>query len=73
MAAMLWALHEHQAILADLPIAVDFVAFMGEESGQWGSKDFVKRHGKDYSFALVAEQVRKAIDAKTVAAKTVAA
>ena len=55
MAAMLWALHEHAAILADLPVAVDFVAFMGEESGQWGSKDFVKRHGADYTFALVGE------------------
>ena len=55
MAAMLWALHENQEILADLPIAVDFVAFMGEESCQWGSKDFVKRHGKDYQFALVGE------------------
>jgi acetylornithine deacetylase len=55
MAAMLWALHDHQDVLADLPVAVDFVAFMGEESGQWGSKDFVKRHGRDYSFALVGE------------------
>lgn len=55
MAAMLWALHEHQALLENLPVAVDFVAFMGEESGQWGSKDFVKRHGADYSFALVGE------------------
>ena len=55
MAAMLWALHDHQEVLTDLPVAVDFVAFMGEESGQWGSKDFVKRHGKDYSFALVGE------------------
>ena len=55
MAAMLWALHDHQDVLADLPVAVDFVAFMGEESGQWGSKHFVKRHGKDYSFALVGE------------------
>jgi acetylornithine deacetylase/succinyl-diaminopimelate desuccinylase-like protein len=55
MAAMLWALHEHQDILADLPVAVDFVAFMGEESGQWGSRNFVKRHGKEYSFALVGE------------------
>ncbi len=55
MAAMLWALHAHQEILADLPVAVDFVAFMGEESGQWGSKDFVKHHGKDYTFALVGE------------------
>jgi acetylornithine deacetylase/succinyl-diaminopimelate desuccinylase-like protein len=55
MAAMLWALHENQALLADSPTAVDFVAFMGEESGQWGSKDFVMRHGKDYQFALVGE------------------
>ena len=55
MAAMLWALHEHQEILADLPVAVDFVAFMGEESGQWGSKDFVKNHGTHYFFALVGE------------------
>ena len=55
MAAMLWALHAHREILADLPLAVDFVAFMGEESGQWGSKDFVKRHGQDYTFALVGE------------------
>ena len=55
MAAMLWSLHEHREILADLPVAVDFVAFMGEESGQWGSKDFAKRHGGDYTFALVGE------------------
>ena len=55
MAAMLWALHEHRDALADLPVAVDFVAFMAEESSQWGSKDFAKRHGKDYTFALVGE------------------
>lgn len=55
MAAMLWALHENLDILADLPVAVDFVAFMGEESGQWGSKDFAKRHGSHYQFALVGE------------------
>jgi acetylornithine deacetylase len=55
MAAMLWALHENQTLLRDSRTAVDFVAFMGEESGQWGSKDFVKRHGKDYQFALVGE------------------
>ncbi len=55
MAAMLWALHEHRDSLASMPVAVDFVAFMGEESGQWGSKDFVRRHGKDYIFALVGE------------------
>jgi acetylornithine deacetylase/succinyl-diaminopimelate desuccinylase-like protein len=55
MAAMLWALHENQDLLADLPVAVDFIAFMAEESGQWGSKEFVKRHGRDYLFALVGE------------------
>ena len=55
MAAMLWALHEHREQLVDMPVAVDFVAFMGEESGQWGSKDFAKKHGRDYTFALVGE------------------
>lgn len=55
MAAMLWALHENREVLSGLPIAVDFVAFMGEESGQWGSKDFVKNHGRHYCFALVGE------------------
>lgn len=55
MAAMLWALHENRDLLESLPIAVDFVGFMGEESGQWGSKDFAKNHGEDYTFALVGE------------------
>ncbi|MBC8125727.1 MAG: M20/M25/M40 family metallo-hydrolase, partial [Gloeobacteraceae cyanobacterium ES-bin-144] len=55
MAAMLWALHENSGALADSPIAIDFVAFMGEESGQHGSKDFAKRHSADYVFALVGE------------------
>jgi acetylornithine deacetylase/succinyl-diaminopimelate desuccinylase-like protein len=55
MAAMLWALRENRARLADLPVALDFAAFMGEESGQWGSKDFVRRHGSDYGFAIVGE------------------
>lgn len=55
MAAMLWALHENRALLADLPVAVDFVAFMGEESSQWGSKYFAKQHGSEYTFALVGE------------------
>ena len=55
MAAMLWALHENRDLLADLPVAVDFVAFMGEESGQWGSKSFVKNHGAHYQFALIGE------------------
>lgn len=55
MAAMLWSLHENRDILQTLPIAIDFVAFMGEESGQWGSKSFVRDHGKHYSFAIVGE------------------
>lgn len=55
MAAMLWALHDHREILATLPVAVDFVAFMGEESSQWGSRNFAQRHGSHYQFALVAE------------------
>lgn len=55
MAAMLWALYENREALATLPIAVDFVGFMGEESSQWGSKEFVKHHGAPYSFALIGE------------------
>lgn len=55
MAAMLWALHENRRRLADLPVALDFVAFMGEESCQWGSRDFAKNHGADYGFAIVGE------------------
>ncbi len=55
MAAMLWALHENRDRLASMPVAVDFVGFMGEESGQWGSRDFAKNHGGEYVFALVGE------------------
>ncbi len=55
MAAMLWALHENRDIMTGLRVAVDFVAFMGEESCQWGSKDFAQRHASDYMFAVVGE------------------
>jgi acetylornithine deacetylase len=55
MSAMLWALVSEKERLADLPVAMDFVAFMGEESGQWGSKDFAKKHAADYQFAIVGE------------------
>lgn len=55
MAAMLWALHENRDILETLPVAIDFVGFMGEESGQWGSKDFATKYGEEYSFAIVGE------------------
>jgi acetylornithine deacetylase/succinyl-diaminopimelate desuccinylase-like protein len=55
MAAMLWGLYECRDLLAELPVAVDFVGFMAEESGQWGSKDFAAKHSQDYEFALVGE------------------
>ena len=55
MAAMLEALRENRNILADLPVAVDFVAFMGEETSQDGSRNFAKKHASDYQFAIVGE------------------
>lgn len=55
MAAMLWALHENSERLETLPVAIDFVGFMGEESGQWGSKEFATKYGDEYSFAIVGE------------------
>lgn len=55
MAAMLWGLYENRERLADAATAVDFVAFMGEESCQWGSKDFVAKYAADYTFAVVGE------------------
>jgi len=55
MAAMLWGLMENREHLKNAEIAVDFVAFMSEESNQLGSKDFSKRHAADYIFALAAE------------------
>lgn len=55
MAAMLWALRTHRELLPSLPVAVDFVAFMGEESEQLGSQHFARQHGADYAFAIVGE------------------
>ncbi|MBK1834099.1 M20 family metallopeptidase [Roseibacillus ishigakijimensis] len=55
MAAMLCALHHHRDRLAELPVAVDFVAFMGEESHQPGAKHFARHQARDYEFALVGE------------------
>jgi len=55
MAAMLQALTNCQTLLESHPIAIDFVAFMGEESSQWGSKHFAKHYADDYEFALVGE------------------
>jgi len=55
MAAMLWALRQTRELQKISPIAFDLVAFMGEESNQWGSKDFAKNHAHEYTFALVGE------------------
>jgi acetylornithine deacetylase/succinyl-diaminopimelate desuccinylase-like protein len=55
MAAMLMGLKNNQAILRDLPVAVDFVAFMGEEASQYGSKHFAEHHAAEYAFAIVGE------------------
>jgi acetylornithine deacetylase len=55
MAAMLGALQENKNILRDLPTAIDFIGFMGEEASQHGSKHFAEHHAKDYSFAIVGE------------------
>jgi acetylornithine deacetylase len=55
MAAMLWGWLANSRELAAAPVAVDFVAFMGEESGQWGSRDFAAKRASDYRFAVVGE------------------
>ncbi|MDA7881803.1 M20 family metallopeptidase [Akkermansiaceae bacterium] len=55
MAAMLWGLKENAAQLASLPVAVDFVGFMGEESSQPGSRHFAKHHADEYDFAIAGE------------------
>jgi acetylornithine deacetylase/succinyl-diaminopimelate desuccinylase family protein len=54
MASMLWALKENRDILDQLGVEIHFVAFMSEESSQWGSRDFVSRRS-DYALALVGE------------------
>lgn len=54
MAAMLWALHELGSKVADLNVEVTFVAFMGEENGQPGSRHFAEHH-PGYDFAIAGE------------------
>ncbi len=54
MAAMLAALEELGPRLADLGAEVTFAGFMGEETGQWGSRHFSKHH-PGYDFGLVGE------------------
>ena len=55
MAAMLEALRENRNILRDLPTAIDFIGFMGEEASQHGSKHFARHHASEYRFAIVGE------------------
>ena len=55
MASMLTALIENKVLLAELPIAIDFVAFMGEESSQHGSKHFAEWHAEEYIFGIAGE------------------
>jgi len=55
MAAMLTALIENKALLTELPIAIDFVAFMAEESSQHGSKHFAEWHAEEYIFGIAGE------------------
>jgi acetylornithine deacetylase len=56
LAAMLWALSEIGAEkIRDLNIGVTFAGFMGEETGQPGSRHFAKKYGSEYDFALVGE------------------
>ncbi len=56
LAAMLWALSELGAEkIKELNVGVTLVGFMGEETGQPGSRHFAKRYGSEYDFALVGE------------------
>ena len=55
MAAMITALIENKELLAELPIAIDFVAFMAEESAQHGSKHFAEWHAEEYIFGIAGE------------------
>ncbi len=55
MAAMITALLDNVKLLKELPVAIDFVAFMGEESTQQGSRHFAEHHGDEYEFAIAGE------------------
>lgn len=55
MASMIWALIKNADLLADAPVAIDFIAFMGEETQQLGSKHFAKHHADEYEFGIAGE------------------
>ena len=61
MAAMLAALEEIGPRIPDLGAEITFVGFMGEETGQWGSRDFAAKYAADYDFALVGEPTECAV------------
>jgi acetylornithine deacetylase/succinyl-diaminopimelate desuccinylase-like protein len=54
MAAMLVALEELGDRIPELGAEITFAGFMGEETGQWGSRHFAKHH-PDYHFGMVGE------------------
>jgi len=56
LAAMLWALSEiGSERIRELDIGITFAGFMGEETGQPGSRHFAQKYGNEYAFALVGE------------------
>lgn len=61
MAAMLAALEEIGAAIPSLGAEVTFVGFMGEETGQWGSRDFAAKYAADFDFALIGEPTNCAV------------
>ena len=61
MASMLAALEEIGPRIPDLGAEITFVGFMGEETGQWGSRDFAAKYASDYDFALVGEPTECAV------------
>lgn len=55
MAAMLWALLEIGDGVSELNAEITFVGFMGEETGQPGSRHFAERYREKFDFAIVGE------------------
>jgi acetylornithine deacetylase/succinyl-diaminopimelate desuccinylase-like protein len=58
MAAMLWALYQLRDRIPELPVPIAFAGFMGEETGQFGSRDFARQYAHEFAFALVGEPTR---------------
>jgi acetylornithine deacetylase/succinyl-diaminopimelate desuccinylase-like protein len=55
MAAMLWALYQMRDRIPSLNTPVAFAGFMGEETGQFGSRHFAIHYADEFAFALVGE------------------